>query len=139
MADPNRADPLRPYGRGEKQYLGQIQKHPRHKAISAEEALRLHPIIRRKGLTGASLFHDCISICPERLALAFIKSALHYGARVANHARVTGFLLEDNKKRVCGVRVRDLIGEKEFEVRARITIKLCASLGRSRALASAER
>ena len=96
---------------------------PCHKAISAEEALRLQPVIREKGLTGASLFYDCISICPERLALAFVKSAFHYGAKAANYARVTAFLLDD--KRVCGVRVRDLIKEKEFEVRARITIN-CA-------------
>ena len=96
---------------------------PCHKAISAEEALRLQPVIREKGLTGASLFCDCISICPERLALAFVKSAFHYGAKAANYARVTAFLLDD--KRVCGVRVRDLIKEKEFEVRARITIN-CA-------------
>ncbi len=96
---------------------------PSHKPISPEDALRLQPIIKEKGLTGASLFYDCISICPERLALAFIKSALHYGARIANYARVTDFLLEG--KRVCGVRVRDLLMDMEFEVKARVTIN-CA-------------
>ncbi len=96
---------------------------PSHKTISAEEALRLQPIIRKRGLTGASLFYDCISICPERLALAFIKSAIHYGARAANYTHVTAFLLDD--KRVCGVRIRELIADKEFEVRARITMN-CA-------------
>jgi len=96
---------------------------PCHKAISAEEALHLQPIIRKKGLTGASLFYDCISICPERLALAFIKSAFHYGAKAANYARVTAFLMDN--KRACGVRVRDHLKKKEFEVRARITIN-CA-------------
>jgi glycerol-3-phosphate dehydrogenase len=123
MADPNRSGPLRSSGHGEKQYLGQIQEIPSHKAISPEDALRLQPIIKGNGLTGASLFYDCVSICPERLALAFIKSALHYGARAANYARVTGFLLEN--KRVCGVRVQDLLMETEFEVKARVTIN-CA-------------
>ncbi len=96
---------------------------PGYQAVSAEEALRLQPVITKKGLTGASIFHDCISICPERLALAFIKSACHYGAKVANHARITEFLMSG--KRVHGVRVQDLIHEKHFEVRAPITIN-CA-------------
>ena len=98
---------------------------PRYKTVSAEEALRLQPVIRKNGLTGASIFYDCISICPERLALSFIKSALHYGGKAANYARVEAFLLDENKQKVCGVRVRDLLKQNEFEVRARITIN-CA-------------
>jgi len=99
------------------------KKIPSHKAISPEKALRLQPVIKEKGLTGASLFYDCISICPERLALAFIKSALHYGGKAANYARVTAFLMDG--KRVCGIRVTDRLMKKEFEVKARITIN-CA-------------
>ncbi len=98
---------------------------PRYKAVSAEEALRLQPVIRKKGLTGASIFYDCISICPERLALSFIKSALRYGGKASNYTRVEDFLMDQNQQRVCGVRVRDLLKKKKFEVRARITIN-CA-------------
>lgn len=98
---------------------------PRYKTVSVKKALRLQPVIRKNGLTGASIFYDCISICPERLALSFIKSALHYGGKAANYARVEAFLLDENKKKVCGVRVRDLLKQNEFEVRARITIN-CA-------------
>lgn len=101
------------------------KRMPRYKAVSAEKALRLQPLIRKNGLTGASIFYDCISICPERLALSFIKSALHYGGKAANYARVESFLLDENKQRVCGIRVRDLLKQNEFEVRARITIN-CA-------------
>lgn len=101
------------------------KRMPRYKAVSAEKALRLQPVIRKNGLTGASIFYDCISLCPERLALSFIKSALHYGGKAANYARVESFLLDENKQKVCGVRVRDLLKQNEFEVRARITIN-CA-------------
>ena len=101
------------------------KKIPPYKAVSPKEALRLQPVIRKKGLTGASIFYDCISICPERLALSFIKSALHYGAKAANYTRVEAFLLDENGQRVCGVRVRDLIKNIKFEVRARITLN-CA-------------
>ena len=108
---------------GRKNTWDKSKRIPWHKAISAEEALLRQPIIRKEGLTGGSIFYDCISICPERLALAFIKTALHYGARAANHARVTAFLLKHH--RVCGVRVRDEIEKREIEVRAKLTIN-CA-------------
>ncbi len=98
------------------------KKIPPYKAVSAKEALRFQSVIRKKGLTGASIFYDCISICPERLALSFIKSAVHYRAKAANYTRVEAFLLDENRQRVCGVRVRDLINDTKFEVQARITL-----------------
>ena len=110
---------------GKKNAWDKSKRIPRYKAVSAKEALRLQPIIREKGLTGASIFYDCISICPERLLLTFIKSALHHGAKAANYARVEAFLTDENKQRVCGVRVRDLLKKQTFEARARITIN-CA-------------
>lgn len=98
---------------------------PRHKIVSPEKALSLQPIIKKEGLTGASIFYDCISICPERLALAFIKSAVHHQAKIANYARVEAFLTDEDKQRVYGVRVLDLLKNRKFEVKARIVIN-CA-------------
>jgi glycerol-3-phosphate dehydrogenase len=96
-----------------------------HKTVSPGKALALYPIIREKGLTGASIFYDCINLCPERLVLAFLKSALFHGAKAANYARVTGFLLDENRKTVCGATVRDLLTRKTHSVRARVTVN-CA-------------
>ena len=45
-------------------------------------------------LTGAILFHDCANLMPERLTLAFIKSAVKHGAEVANYAKVEDFIRE---------------------------------------------
>ena len=42
---------------------------------------------------------------------------LRYGAKVANRARVTGFLREG--ERVVGARVQDVEGGGEYEIRAR--------------------
>ncbi|EFK08060.1 FAD dependent oxidoreductase [delta proteobacterium NaphS2] len=108
---------------GRKNTWDKSKSIPGHKAISAEQALRLQPIISKEGLTGASIFYDCISICPERLAFTFMKTALHYGARAANHARVTAFLQRNH--RIYGVRVRDEIEKREIEVQAKLTIN-CA-------------
>ena len=65
---------------------------PLHRTISAKKALEMQPCLKGQDLTGASIFYDCMSIFPERLTLAFIKSAVSFGARVANYAQVDGFV-----------------------------------------------
>jgi glycerol-3-phosphate dehydrogenase len=46
-----------------------------------------------------------------------VRTAVSYGAKAANRARVTGFLREG--ERVVGVRVQDVEGGGEYEIRAR--------------------
>ncbi|HPD57496.1 MAG TPA: glycerol-3-phosphate dehydrogenase/oxidase [Smithellaceae bacterium] len=102
----------------------QEKKIPSHKTISGEEVLRLEPCVRKQGLTGASVFYDCLSIFPERLTLAFIKSAAARRASVANYARVEEFLIKD-KNNVTGVVVRDLLDNKVHKIHGTVTIN-CA-------------
>ena len=78
-----------------------------HRTISKGKALLLEPGVPPEGLTGASVYYDCESIFPERLTLAFIKSAVAYGARVSNYCKVEGFLF-DGTHAIEGVKVRDL-------------------------------
>jgi len=101
------------------------KKIPGHTTISAGEALKRQPLFKREGLTGASLFYDCLNIFPERLALTFIKSAMAHTAEAANYARIDGFLFDDAGKTVQGVSVKDLIHDTAYDVRATVTIN-CA-------------
>ncbi len=94
---------------------------PNHSTYSRKKATELEPKLRRKGLTGASVYYDCQSIFPERLTLAFIKSAANYGAKVANYAQVENFLYTDGKS-ITGVRVRDLVTGKFVEVKGKLTV-----------------
>ena len=94
---------------------------PRHQSMSRDEVLEVEPNVIEKGLTGASTYYDCQSIFPERLTLAFIKSALRHGARVSNHAKVHSFIYSD-EKRIEGVKVIDLLNNKEIEMKGRLTI-----------------
>ena len=80
---------------------------PNHHSISREEVIEQEPNVKRDGLRGAGIYYDCINICPERLTLAFIKSAVHNGADVANYAKVEDFIVEGG--RVAGVVARDLV------------------------------
>ena len=97
------------------------KKIPGHQSLSREEALREEPNLREEGLTGAAVYYDCQSICPERLTLAFVKSAEKSGAQVANRAEVTGFLY-GNDSRITGVKVLDRILKKEIEIQGKLTI-----------------
>ncbi len=97
------------------------KKIPMHKTISRQEVLKREPNVRATGLTGASIFYDCTSIFPERLTLAFIKSAVAYGAKVSNYTRVDGFLFNDRHE-VTGVQVKDLLSGTTHTLSGTITI-----------------
>ena len=77
--------------------------------------------MRGEGLTGAAVYYDCRSICPERLTLAFVKSAVKHGAQVANHAEVRGFLYGKDS-RIAGVKVLDLTVGEEVAIEGKLTV-----------------
>ncbi|MHB8138088.1 MAG: glycerol-3-phosphate dehydrogenase/oxidase [Smithellaceae bacterium] len=94
---------------------------PTHRTISRRAVLQSEPNVREAGLTGASIYYDCHSIFPERLTLAFIKSAAAYGARVANYAQVEGFVFDD-RHTITGVKARDLLNGVMQEISGSIII-----------------
>ena len=99
------------------------KKIGRHQTLSRDKALALEPVIPETGLKDVFLYHDCQSLFPERLTLAFIKSAVKHGARVANYAQVEGFIFSNGTRReIAGVKVRDLLHQRAVEVRGRLTI-----------------
>jgi len=100
------------------------KKIPLHRSMSPKKVLEKEPNVLREGLTGASVYYDCASIAPERLTLAFIKSAVKYGAKVANYAKVEDFIISESgdSKKVTGVKVKDLINKKDAEVKGKLVI-----------------
>ncbi|HNY65281.1 MAG TPA: glycerol-3-phosphate dehydrogenase/oxidase [Deltaproteobacteria bacterium] len=99
----------------------QSKKIPLHKTVSIEKAFEMQPSLKGQALTGASIFYDCMSIFPERLTLAFIKSAVAFGAKVANYARIDSFIM-NGPDRVAGVKVTDVLTGRQVEVRGDVTI-----------------
>ncbi|MBF0315039.1 MAG: glycerol-3-phosphate dehydrogenase/oxidase [Oligoflexia bacterium] len=94
---------------------------PNHQTLSRDSVLTLEPKLKADWPTGASVFYDCTNICPERLTLAFIKSAVAAGAKVANYTKVEDFIF-DKKGSIIGVKVRELLQQREHELRGSITI-----------------
>jgi len=97
------------------------KKIPAHFSISRKEALESEPNLNEEGLSAATIYYDCQSISPERLTLAFIKSAVHNGAQVSNYAEVKAFIKgADNS--VKGVKVYDRLKNREVDVKGRLTV-----------------
>ena len=96
------------------------KKIPWHKYISRKKAQELESVVKPDGMTGAILYSDCTSIIPERLTLAFIKSAVKLGAEVANYAKVVDFLRSNGT--VEGVVVQDLLLDQTLNVRGKLII-----------------
>ena len=100
-------------------------KHiPHHSWIARDKIMRLEPEVRTENMTGGSIYYDCQSIYPERLTLAFVKSAVRHGAQVANYAEVENFLQHPDGK-IAGVRVKDRTTGRMVDVRAKLVIN-CA-------------
>ena len=93
---------------------------PRCRVLSKNEVIKLIPGLYEKGLTGAALWHDAQAYNTERLALAFVQSAVKAGAEVANYVKVTGFL--QDKNRVQGVKAQDMLTGDDLEIRAKIVV-----------------
>ncbi|MEU6239634.1 glycerol-3-phosphate dehydrogenase/oxidase [Streptomyces sp. NPDC047024] len=89
---------------------------PLHRHLSRTRALRVAPCLRKDALVGALQYYDA-EVDDARFVATLVRTAVSYGAKAANRARVTGFLREG--ERVVGVTVEDVEGGGEYEIRAR--------------------
>lgn len=97
------------------------KKLQNHRLINHRKTIRVEPNLRMENLRNAFYFFDYQSIFPERLTLAFIKSATEYGASVSNYTPVEGFIFGEGKK-ISGVKVKDLFTGREKEVHADLVV-----------------
>ena len=97
------------------------KKLQNHRLINHRKTTRVEPNLKMQDLRNAFWFFDYQSIFPERLTLAFIKSAAEYGASVSNYTPVEGFIFGEGKK-ITGVKVKDLFTGREREVHADLVI-----------------
>ncbi|NIQ38211.1 MAG: FAD-dependent oxidoreductase [Proteobacteria bacterium] len=93
---------------------------PRGRFISRQEILNHFPGLDERGLTGGAVFCDGQMYNPQRLGLAFLRSAVDLGVDAANYTEATGFLREG--ERVSGIQVRDVLTRAEFEIRSNVIL-----------------
>jgi glycerol-3-phosphate dehydrogenase len=105
------------------------RKMPMHKTLLREELLKVVPNANREKLGDLNfLYYDCLSHFSERFTLAFIRSAIKFGAQVANYTEVEDFCLEPHihgQKKVTGAMVKDLIHHRNHHIPAKLTVS-CA-------------
>src|SRR5207253_1795599 len=80
---------------------------------------------RRQGLTGAAVFYDYVTLEPDRLTFAFAIASVEHGASIANHVDALEPIVES--RRVAGVRARDLLDGRQFDIAARVTVNATGS------------
>jgi len=88
---------------------------PRTRRITAAEALRWTPALDPEGLRGAYLHWDAQLEDDARLVVAVARTAAAHGARIVTYAEVQDIT-------ATGARVRDVLGDASFEIRARHVI-----------------
>jgi glycerol-3-phosphate dehydrogenase len=93
---------------------------PSGRIVTANEARRLCPALEGLAIEGGAVWFDAQAMHPERLTLAFIRSAAALGAEVANRIAVTGLLRSDG--RICGVNALDQMTGEAFEIAAPVTL-----------------
>lgn len=98
------------------------KKLENHRLISYRKTVRLEPNLKRESLRNAFYFFDYQSIFPERLTLAFIKSAAEYGAKVSNYTMVEGFIYDDTGRRIKGVVAGDVFTGRKREFHGDLVI-----------------
>jgi glycerol-3-phosphate dehydrogenase len=91
-----------------------------HRAISADEARRLEPVLRQDDLTGALLYYDCQMYSPERIGLECLIDAVAHGAVIANYAEAVSF--DKANGGIGAVKVRDTLSGEETALKAKLFV-----------------
>ena len=98
-----------------------VRRHvPRSYLLSRKELLERFPFVGGAGLSGAGVFYDGQIVNPPRAVLAVLRAAAEAGAAVSNYCEARQFVVRDG--RVMGVKLRDLLGRQDLEVRAHMTL-----------------
>src|SRR5947207_4616963 len=92
---------------------------PGGRVVSRPAAIDRFPGLRRQGLTGAAVFSDYVTTESDRLTFSYALAAAEHGASLANHVEAIAPLTAGaDRRRVAGVRARDLVEGREIEIKA---------------------
>ncbi|KAI1210521.1 FAD dependent oxidoreductase-domain-containing protein [Annulohypoxylon truncatum] len=89
--------------------------------LTRSKALDAFPMLKQTDLVGALVYYDGAHN-DSRMNVSIAMTAAIYGATVLNHAEVTG-LIKNDKGRLSGAQVKDLIPERNGKKSEPITVK----------------
>ena len=100
--------------------LSLFRSPKRHRQLSSKDVETEEPALKSEGLKGAPLYYDC-STDDARLTLENAIDASRHGAIVTTYAKVES-IMKGPSGRVRGALVRDLVGGRTKEIRARAIV-----------------
>jgi glycerol-3-phosphate dehydrogenase len=100
--------------------VGDALRLPPGRVVSRGEAIDRFPGLLRSGLTGAATWHDYVTLEPDRLTFSWALAAEGHGAVIANHVEALSPIAAH--RRVIGVRARDRIADRDFDIAAALTV-----------------
>jgi glycerol-3-phosphate dehydrogenase len=92
---------------------------PAGRVVSGDALLRF-PGLHRRGVAGAAVWYDYVTTEADRLTFSFAIAAARHAAVLANHVEAVALVADG--KRATGVRARDVLGGREVEIAARVTV-----------------
>jgi glycerol-3-phosphate dehydrogenase len=92
----------------------------KHTRLSRQNLKEVCPQLNDSNLLGGYEFYDA-QTDDARLVLRVIQEGQLAGGTAINYAKVVGFL-KNQKNRVCGVKLQDLLTDKETELKAQLVI-----------------
>ncbi|MBD2845470.1 FAD-dependent oxidoreductase [Paenibacillus sp. IB182496] len=97
-------------------FLAGVKRAERRSMLSAEEALRREPLLRKEGLLGGGYYVE-YRTDDARLTIEVLKEAVRQGADAINYVKAEQ-LRYDAQGKVCGAQVRDVRSGAAHELRA---------------------
>lgn len=88
-------------------------------SLDTDEVIAKIPNIKQEGLLGGVVYHDG-QFDDSRMAINIAQTCVESGGTVLNYMQVTDLLKEDEM--VCGVKVKDLLTDKSYEIRSRAVV-----------------
>jgi glycerol-3-phosphate dehydrogenase len=100
---------------------------PNHQLLATEELQKIAPYLDTRGLRGGIVYSDVQMLDPDRVGLAFVRSAANRGAVALNYTEAVTAELGGKSDKIESVLCRDLIGKEEFSIKARVVINAAGS------------
>lgn len=98
-------------------FLAEVKKSERRTMLSKDETLQKEPLVKSDGLKGGGYYVE-YRTDDARMTIEVMKRAHEFGADILNYAKSNGFTY-NKKKKVNGISVTDLIGNEQFEIKAK--------------------
>ncbi|UTR17056.1 glycerol-3-phosphate dehydrogenase/oxidase [Salipaludibacillus sp. LMS25] len=100
-------------------FLAGVKRKERRNMLNKQETIEKEPLLKRDTLKGSGIYVE-YKTDDARLTLEILKEAVHRGTTAVNYAKAETLIYNNGK--VAGVKVKDLVSGKTYNIRAKKVI-----------------